>query len=190
MLLWLIISIAFLAAPLALMFVWISNDDRGPLIIEKKVKTLDWLNVLVVISFLITCGAMIFMIYSFINEVEDNNGRNWFSIIGAVVWILLAFIVMIYPVSVFRKARLEGRKLNMWDHLSARKEIIFPWEFNPVATNVAAVYFIGALAVLAIALYFILEYLLINPPLKLILPLGLFLIGAYICYLILKPEKS
>lgn len=189
MLLWLIMtSIVFLVVPIVLMLVWVSNDERGAVILEPRAKNLNTLVVLVIICYAIAAGIIVYNIIQYTEEGYD----GFVKLPALIIWILLALISIIYPVSVFKNARMEGKKLNMWEHLSTRKEIIFPWEYNPVAINVAAVYFICSLIILVITLYFILFYtqIFLNPVLDWVVTVGVLLIGGFICYLMLKPDKA
>lgn len=180
------VSIVFLVLPLVLMLFWVSHDERGSIIEERKAKNLSSFFVMVILCYAIAAGTMI--AYHILHG--DYNSPH---IIIIITWATIAIITITYPVSLLKNTRLEGSKLNMWDHLNVRKEVIFPWEYNPVATNVAGVYFICGLLILALALFYVFTYFVIlsnNEKLNWVIPLCVFILGAFIGYVILKPKKA
>ena len=190
-LLW-IASIALLLAPIVIMLSIVTKDKKGRYINRKRTDKIETYEMWVVVCIILSSIWVIYFIVNCYNYGFDQynmpQGLYWMP--GMVIWFLLAIILFIYPLFYLRKTRLEGKELNMWEHLNSRKEVLFPWEYNPVATNLATVYLICSMIAIAIGLYFFSLYYDLDDLRIVVLVVGFLVIGGYVGYLLLRPARK
>lgn len=180
MLYWLF-CLACMLVPMVLLAIWIKSDQDGKYLSEDKSRSLEWLGALVA---LFTLGACILAYLGFFIDFE----RIIYYPAGLA---LLGLVYMFYPTGILKQTRLMGVKLDMWDHLRNRKEVIFPWEFKPVASSLAIVFYVCGLAALVVATFMLLTLKLVEGSSTIsIVSVVLLFVGLYICYLMFKPKTA
>jgi len=163
-------------------------DGKGSVIKKKRFQRISWLYFWVIIFFLGSAGNLIHLVISNYRDYEFDPG--WFNFPALVTWTVIAAGMMFYSPLRLHNTRIEGKELDMWEHLKGRKEVIFPWEYNPVATSLAILYYLLSLIMVCIGAYIIAQSKYLLPPKDVLLTGGIFVIGCFLCYLIFKPQAS
>lgn len=182
------ISVILLVAPVIFVETWLSTDERGSYIQRKRVVKISWLYFWIILFYFLSLANMIHLQVTYYRVYGyDETWFNWWALIA---WMLGAAVLMFYPAMKLKNTRLEGRELDMWEHLSVRREVLFPWEYNPVASGLAILFFLCSLLLVCTGVFIIAQYRYIQRPVDLILTVGMFAVGCYLCYLLFKPQTT